>query len=103
MRDRFAAGRDGVDDVARDHALRHHILNVHRRRLAGHGDRLFERTDAQIGIDVGGERRRQLDAFTPDRVEARQRERHDVAAGNEIDDLVLTRGVGHDGAHLLDE
>ena len=45
----------------------------------------------------------QLDAFAPDGAEARQRERHRIGAGPQIDDAVLARVVGDDRADLFDQ
>ena len=39
-----------------EHALLRGALHVDDRRLAGDGDRLLERADAQVGVDRRGER-----------------------------------------------
>src|SRR5262245_57105663 len=103
MHDRLAAGRNRVDDVARHDSLRNDVLHIHGRRLASDRYRFFERADTEINADVRRKRGSQLDALAADGIEALQRERHRIRAGYEIDDLVLTRGVGDARAHLLDE
>ena len=44
-----------------------------------------------------------VDAFALDGAEAGQRERDGVGAGPQVDDLVLARAVGDDGADFLDQ
>ena len=72
-------------------------------RLAGDGDRLFERADAHLGVDGRRERAGQRDAVTLDGVEAGQRERDRVGAGPQLGDAVLPDAVGDGGADLLDD
>ena len=52
---------DGIDVMMSlsSTVCRLHALHVDDRRLAGDGDRLLERADAQVGVDRGRERARQ--------------------------------------------
>ena len=56
---------------------------------ARHGDGLFESADLQVGVDRRREVRGQFEPVALDRAEPGQRERDDVDARPEIDDLVL--------------
>ena len=56
-----AAGRNRVDHVARHHRARRDVLHVDDRRFGGDGDRFLERADLHVGVDGGGEVRRQLE------------------------------------------
>ena len=73
-----AAGRDRLDHLLIEHALLRRALNVDDRAVTGDGDRLLERTDAQVDVDRGDEGARQLDSFAPHRRESAQREGHDI-------------------------
>jgi hypothetical protein len=97
------ARRNVVDDFAVDDALPFRVLYVDDRRLAGDGDRFFERADAHLGVNLGGERACQHDAFALHRVEAAEREGHGVGAGHEIDDLKLAATVADRRADLFDQ
>ena len=66
-------------------------LDVDDRRLAGDRDRLFERADAQVGVDRGDEVAAQLDALAFDGAETGQRKRHRIGAGPKIDDASTGR------------
>ena len=66
-------------------------LHVDDRRLAGDRDRLGDVADPQVGVHRGDERAGQLDAFAPDGVEPRQRERHRVGARPQVDDPCTDR------------
>jgi hypothetical protein len=98
-----AAGRQGVDDVFRQHLLARRALNVHRRRVAGDGDRLGQLAHAHLGVDGDDGLARQADAVALDGGESLQRERHGVLAATQIDDAVLPRPVRDRRARLLDQ
>ena len=97
------ARRHRVDHAMIEHLLTRGALDVDDRRFAADGDRLRDRADTQIRVDGRGERAVQLNAVAPDRAEARQRERHRVGAGPQVDDLVLAGAVGDDRSRLLDQ
>jgi len=98
------AGRwQRVDDVAIEHLRALRVLHVYERSLAGHRDAFFERTDAKLDVDGNGCIARKFDAVTNERGETRQRERHLISAGSQIDQRVATGFVADDRPCLLDE
>ena len=97
------ARRHRLQELLRDDLLLDDVLRVDDRRLAGHGDCLFEGADREVDVDRGGEAGRELNAFPLERPEPGERERHDVGAGTQIDDLVLTFGVGGDRPDAFDQ
>ena len=97
-----AAGQH-IQQIARDDGLLANVLRVHERRRAGDGDRLLERSDLQVGVDVCRESRCQHDAFALQGVEAAQRERDDVGAGQQVDDVVPALSVADDTADLFNQ
>ena len=94
---------DRPDDVVIDRHLAPCALHVDDRRRAGHGDGLRQRADFHLGVHRGGERSRQLDAFTPIRAEPAERERHGVGSWPEILDTVLAGAVGDGAADLFNQ
>ena len=82
-------GRRVRDELAAHDLLARGVLHVDDRRLAGDGDRLFERADLHVGVDRDRAGAGELDAFALDDAEAGQGERQRVGAGPQIDDLVL--------------
>ena len=78
-------------------------MHVHDRRSAGDGQRFREVADPHLAVDLRREVRRQVDSFPLDRGEPRERERHGVHAGTQIDDLVLALLVGGDSANLFNQ
>ena len=65
-----AGRRQRVNDVAIDHLRALCVLDVDQRRLAGHRDALFERTDTQFDVDGDGGIAGEFDAVTDERGEA---------------------------------
>ncbi len=76
----IAGDRQRIDDVAGDDLRTRRLLDVDLGRLARNGNRLFERTDFQIGVDRDDDFRRHVDAVTDDRAEAGQGEGELVGA-----------------------
>ena len=95
--------RNRVDDFPGHDRLLRNILYVDEGRRSRDGHCLLDAADAQFGVDRGGEGCRQLDTFAPALRETRQRKRHGVGAGPEIDDAVLTLFVGECGSNLFDQ
>src|SRR6185503_2292721 len=89
-----ASGRDGVEHFARHHRARGDALRVDDGRFRSDGDRLFDRAHLELDVDGGGEVGSELDVVTLDRAETRQGVCHDVGAGPQVGDLVLTAAVG---------
>ena len=92
----------------RDELGRHRLalpcaLDVDQRALPRHEHGLFDLTDPQLGIDGGGEARRQRDTFALDGTESGKRERHRVRPRVEIDDLVDALAVGDGRSHLFNQ
>jgi hypothetical protein len=54
---------DRGERVAIDHLLLTRVLHVHDRALAGDDDGLLQGAHAQVGVDGGGERAGEGDAF----------------------------------------
>ena len=98
-----ARGRDRGDEIVADRRLPPDALGVDDRRLPGDGNRLGNRTDLEIAVHGRVKRPCQLDLFAPDGVEARQRKRHGVGSGPQIDDAVLALGIGDRGSYFLDQ
>ena len=67
-----AAGRDRVEGIAVEHLRLGRALDVHDRRRAGDGQRLFERADLELDVDGHREVGRQLEALALDRRETRR-------------------------------
>ena len=101
--ERILAGGNRIELLARHHRLRHGAVNVDERRRTGNGHRFLELADRELGVDRGGERRRQRDALALDGAEAGQAKRHGVLAGPEIDNPVAAGVVGDGGACSLDQ
>ncbi len=89
--------------VAPERHLSPRALHVDDRALARDDDRFLERAEPHLGVDHGGERARQLDAFPLEHAEPCQRERDGVRAWPQVLDAVLPRSVGHRRANLFDE
>jgi hypothetical protein len=83
----------GKDDLALRARLR-----VNDRRRSGHRNRLLDRSDPHVGIDRRDAGARQLDVIALHCGKSGQRERHAVRAGFQIDESVLARPIGHNGA-----
>src|SRR4030095_976485 len=94
---------DRPDDIGAQGGLSPRALHVDDRAGAGDDDRLFERSDFEVGVDRRDEGSGQFNVFAPERREARQREGDGVGAGPEIFDAVLSRGIGDAGADFFDE
>ena len=84
-----AGRRNGGDDFVVEHALLLGVDDVDDRRLALDRDRLLQRPDPQFDVDERGERAGELDPFTSDDAESRERERDDVRARTQVLDAVL--------------
>ena len=97
------AGRHRVENLAVEHLGPRRRLHVDDRRRARDGHRLFERADAQLGVDRHRERRGELQLVANDGGEAGQREGQRVGAGKQVDDRVATRAVGERGAGTFDQ
>ena len=95
--------RQFVEDLAGECAALRGRLDVDERRLARHGDGLFDRSDRERAVNSRRERGVQDDPLADGRVEARQRERDLVFAGTERNHAVLSLAVGVDHACALDE
>jgi hypothetical protein len=95
--------RQRIQDLARDDLALNRVVDVHRWRVAGDGDALFQRPDRQVGVDRRGERGRQRDAAADSRGESGQRERHVIDAGPQVDDRVAAFPVGDRGPRALDQ
>ena len=102
-RKRRASRRQRVDELTVHDALARLALHVHERRLARDGDRLLDGSDAHLGIHRGGEGASEDQSVASDGIEARQRERKRVGPGRQHLHAILTRAIGHDRAHFLDE
>ncbi len=98
-----ARGREHLEDLAVDRLGLLDALDVDGGTGLGDDDRLLERTDRHLAVDVRGEPRAELHPLADERAEARQRERHGVVARLEGDDEVLAVAVGDGGPDLLDE
>ena len=98
-----ARGREHLEDLAVDRLGLLNALDVDGRAGLRDDDRLLERPDRHLGVDVGGEPAAQPEALADERAEARQRERHGVVARLERDDQVLAVAVGDGGADLFDQ
>ena len=92
-------GHDGV----LDHLRLARALHVDDRALAADDDRLVERAYLQFHVERRRHRAREDNAVTSNRVEPRQRERHGVGSGLELDDAVGAACVGHRRARPLDQ
>jgi hypothetical protein len=84
-----ARRRNGGDDLIVEHALLLGVDDIDDRRLALDRDRLLQRPDTQFDVDERGERAGELDPFTSDRAESRERERDDVRTRTQVLDAVL--------------
>src|SRR2546421_594618 len=67
----------------------------------GHGPGFLDGPHGHLGIDRCRDRRRQLDALSSHRVEARQGKGHRVDARPQIDDFIEALAVGDNGADLF--
>src|SRR5205823_13652048 len=88
----------GIDHLALDH-----VLHVNHRRRPVDDDGFFQRADLQLDVYVCGELRGQLDVLAFDGRKAGQREGDAVSARSQIENLVLTLGVGRGRSGTLDE
>ena len=102
-RGRDARGRQRIDDFLGDDRASGGAADVHERTLPRHRDRFLERTHLHVGVECGGEGRRQIDPFPAHRTETTEGEGHRVGAGPQIDDTVDALPVGHGRTALLDE
>ena len=75
-----AAGRNRVHRLAVQHLGVHGGRHVDDRRSRGHGDRFFERADPHVGVDRRVNSAGSSTFSRLKRLEAGQRERHDVDA-----------------------
>jgi hypothetical protein len=78
-------------------------LHVYDRRLPGHRDSFRNHSDFQGRVDRRHEPRRDLDAFTTNRTEARQREGDRVHARTQLWDRVLAGAVADRRSGLFNE
>ena len=99
----FLRERQRVEHLARHDCRLGRALHIDDRGHTRDGQRFLERADAHFRIDLRGERCRQLDLLAPDRAETGEGERHGIRSRPEVDDLVLTLLVGHDGPDFLDQ
>ena len=95
--------RKRADDVSVDDGLLACGLDVHHRRLAGHGDGLLECPHSHVRANRHDATARQLNTFAHDSGEAGQREGDLVGAGWQIGNAILPRFVGDAGADFGDE
>ena len=95
--------RERIQCGARQRGLLSNVPDVHHRGDTRDGDGLLERSHLQLAIHRRREARRELEAFSLDRAEARQGERDGVDAGPQIDDSVQPLAVRDDGADPFDE
>ena len=87
--------RDGVNRLVVDDALLLDALHVDDRAFAGDSQRLFQRSDAHLGVDGRGQRSGQLNRFASHGVETGKREGDRVAAGIQRDDPIASGIVAH--------
>ena len=85
------------------HRLPAYVRHINNRACAGHGDRFFKPPGPNLGIDIRGESRGQLEAFADHRGERLQRECHRVGAGPQLREGVAAFPVGESHALLFDE
>ena len=102
-RDGLQPGRQGLELLGRQRLLGDGVLDVDQRARPGDRDRLLDPAHRQLGVDVGGESRRQHDAFPDDRREARQGEGDGVVSRYQVDGVVVALAVREDGAGPLDQ
>ena len=95
--------RERIQRGTRQRRLLSNVAGVHHRGGARDGDGFLERSHPQLRIHCRREPRRQLEAFSLDHAEARQREGDGVDAGPQIDDPIQTLAVSDDGAGSVDE
>ena len=104
---RHVGGRSRDGHVRHDGILDHlrlaRVLNVDGRALTADDDRLAECAYLQFHVERRGHRAREDNAVAPHRVEPRQRERHGVRSGLELDDAVGSASVGHRRPRPLDQ
>ena len=98
---RRAAGRNRVQQLLIDHSLTLRALDIDDRRVTSDGDRLFDRTQLQLGVDGCRERSRELDAFATNGRESRQGKDDGIRAATQLFDAELTGAVGHDRSCLF--
>ena len=98
-----AAGRNRVEGIAVEHLRLGRALDVHDRRRAGDGQRLFERADLELDVDGHREVGRQLEPLTLDRRETRQHEAQDVVPWPQVDEPVAAGFIGHHRSRFLDQ
>jgi hypothetical protein len=103
LRQMAASRGNRVEHLLGQGPLRRGVLHVHHRRRAGDGNRFFEPAHPEVGVDDRGNRSSQLEAFPLDDTKARQRERHAVVAGAQIDDAILARAIGCGDPHFLNQ
>ncbi len=98
-----SGGGERIQHGTRERGLLSDVSDVHDRGRARDRDRLLERSHFQLAIHRRRESRRQLEAFSPDRAEAGQRERDGIEAGPQIDNPVQALTVRAHGSDLVDE
>ena len=98
-----ARTRQRVDRLGAQDGRARRGRDIHGRRLAGDGDGLFQRADAQIHVDHGPRGAAESNGLPLAGVEARQCERDGVGARPQVDHLVAAVVVGDGGADLLDQ
>jgi hypothetical protein len=98
-----AAGRNQIDRFAIEHGSLGRRRHVDDRRRARDRNGLFERADAELGVQRRGKLRRQLQAITAEGLEPGQCERDRVGARPQIRDAVAAVAVGDGGFDFLDQ
>ena len=92
-----------LEDLAVDRLVARDVLHVDDRGRLGDGNRLLQRADGKLRVNVRGEAGAQLDALAHKRAEAGQSKGDRVAAGFERNNLELPTAVRNGGPHLLDQ
>ena len=98
-----SAGRDLIEQIAREGLLLLDVRDVHHGSLPRNSDRLLDASHFHLAIHGRGKPRAQRDPAPDEGAEARQRERDGVHTGPQIDDAVEALAVRDDGADLFDQ
>ena len=102
-REDAAACRQRVERLSIERLHARGTRHVDDRRRAGHGDRLLEGANLELGVERRREVGRQLEAVAPVSAEAGQRKGHRVGARTKVGNAIAAVAVGDRRLHTFDQ